>query len=448
MIAPMALACLAGCVSQRGAQTRPGNMDELSIAQARDKVFPALVFVHVVKSNLGSGEKSARVGAGSGFVISEDGFFVTNWHVAEKALEIRCLLSDGRDFPADLIGADKDTDIALCKLRMPEGETVPFAAFGSSAELMACDPVLVMGAPWGLSRSISTGIISCTHRYLEEASEYALWLQTDASVSPGNSGGPIVNARGEVVAITARGNLWGGNLGFGIPADEALIIISQLREFGKMNWSWTGIRLQPLRDFKRNISFPFTAGVIIADTEQGSPARLAGVLDNDRLLAVNGESVNGFTIENLPEICRKLGLLEKGVPATLTISRGEETLELTVTPREKGDVEGSEMDFPRWDFTAKAINQFDNPDLFFYQEKGVFVFGIKYPGNARDSDLSTGDIIKRVGNREILTLDDLKQAHEEALKNVATQHRIMFTVQRGGFTRQIVLDFARDYNRR
>ena len=448
LMAALAALFVSGCVSPQGGKTREWEIDGASMMRARDKVFPALLFIHVVKSNLGSGEKSARTGAGSGFLISEDGYFVTNWHVADKSLELRCLLSDGRSFSADLIGADKDTDLALCKLRLPEGENVPFAVFGSSEKLSECDPVLVMGAPWGMSRSVSTGIISCTRRYLEDASEYMLWLQTDASISPGNSGGPIINADGEVVAITARGSLWGGNLGFGIPADEAQIIVAQLREFGRMNWSWTGIRLQPLHDFERNISFPHTNGVIIADTEQGSPARLAGVLDHDRLLAVNGESVTGFTMENLPEIRRTLGLLPKGDPATLTISRDGGIVEIVMTPREKGDVEGNEMDFPRWDFTAKTINQFDNPELFFRQEKGVFVYGIKYPGNANDSDLSRGDIIKRVGNREIETLGDLKSAHDEAVKNVAAQHRIMFTVLRGGFTRQIVLDFARDYSRR
>ncbi len=442
----VALACVSGCALPRAAE--PGQMDQKSMMQARDKVFPALLFIHVVMRNMESGEKSARETAGSGFTISEDGFFVTNWHVVDKSLELRCLLTDGRSFPADVIGTDKDTDIALCKLRLPEGEKVPFAVFGNSTDITECEPILVMGAPWGLSRSISTGIIACSDRYLEEASEYALWFQTDASINPGNSGGPIVNAAGEVVAITARGTSYGGDLGFGIPSDEAKIIIAQLKEFGKVNWSWTGLELQPLRDFAKNIAFPYTNGVIVAETDPGSPARLAGVLDHDRITAVNSQPVTGMTIENLPEIRRILGLLPKEQPAALTIARNDETLVLNVTPREKGQVEGDEMDFPRWDFTAKVINKFDTPELHFYREKGVFIFGVKHPGNAYQASLREQDIIQRIGNQEIETLDDLKKAYDEAMAAVSQQHRLVFTILRGGFPRQIVLDFARDYSRR
>ena len=449
--AALALACGGGCALpriSRNLPADPGRMDMSTMMRARDKVFPALLYIRVVKSNLSSGEKSARETGGSGFIISEDGYFATNWHVVEKAQELRCLLSDGRSFAADVIGSDKDTDLALCRLRLPEGETVPRAVFGSSADIAVCDPVLVMGAPWGLSRSISSGIISCSERYLEGASEYVLWLQTDASISPGNSGGPVVNAAGEVVAVTARGAIYGGNLGFGIPADEAQIILGQLRENGRMDWSWTGVTLQPLHDFERNITFPHTHGVMVAETEPGSPARLAGVLDHDRVTAVNGRPVTGRAIENLPEIRRILGLLPKGEPAVLTVARGAETLEISVTPREKGSVEGDETDFKRWGFTAKAINKFDNPNLHFHRETGVFIFGIKYPGNAQQSDLGEGDIITRVGGRDIETLGDLRAAYDEAVAGVAQQHRIVFTVLRGGFQRQVVLDFARDYSRR
>ena len=450
VFAALAAACGAGCVAPRGVETPagPGRMDMTTMTRARDRVFPALLYIRVVMRSMDSGEKSAREGGGSGFLISSDGEFVTNWHVVDKSLELRCLLSDGRSFPADVVGADKDTDLALCRLRLPAGESVPFAVFGGSAALAACDPVLVMGAPWGLSRSISTGIISCTGRYLENSSEYALWLQTDASISPGNSGGPIVNAKGEVVAVTARGAILGGNLGFGVPADEAQIILAQLRGHGKVNWSWTGVALQPLRDFEKNIVFPFTNGVMVAETEPGSPARLAGVLDHDRILAVNGRPVTGMTIENLPEIRRLLGLLPKDEPAALTLARDGETLTLGVTPREKGRVEGDELDFPRWGFTAKAINQFDTPNLHFYKEKGVFIFGVKSPGNAQQAGLREQDILLRAGNRDIETLDDLKEAYDEAVASVTRQHRLVLSLLRNGLQRQIVLDFARDFSRR
>ncbi len=415
---------------------------------ARDRVFPALVFIKVVQQTHERGEKSARETAGSGVLISADGEFLTNWHVVDKAAGLRCLLTDGRAFPAELVGSDKDTDLALGRLTLPPGTTVPFAPLGDSAALTEGDPVFVMGAPWGLSRSISAGIISCTRRYLAGASEYTLWLQTDASVNPGNSGGPVVSGAGEVIGITARGMFFGGDLAFAIPANEATVIVDQLRSFGRMNWSWTGLQLQPIRDFDRNVYFDFDSGVIVSATDPASPARAAGILPKDRITAVSGIPVTACTQEDIPSVNRILGLLPKETPAALTILRGGETVTLTVTPRAKGRVEGDEMDFPRWDFTAKTVNQFDTPNLFFYREKGVFVFGTKHPGNAANAGLNTQDIIVKVGARDIETLDDLTTAHTEAMAALTSNHRAIFTVLRNGQHRQIVLDFSRDFNRR
>jgi len=429
--------------AEADAEGRPANMQV-----AREKVFPALVFVKVIQQTHDQGERSSRSGAGSGVLISQDGEFLTNWHVVEKSESVRCLLTDGRAFPANVIGMDKDTDLALCRLVLPEGEHVPFAALGDSDRLVEGDPVFVMGAPWGMSRSISSGIISCTRRYLEEASEYTLWLQTDASISPGNSGGPVVNQSGEVVGITARGTLLGGNMGFAIPASSAVMVAERLRVYKSMNWSWTGLQLQPLRDFDKNMYFDFKDGVIVSATDAGSPARKAGIQPKDRLVAINGVPVTALTQEDIPSINCMLGLLAKEQPATFTFIRNGETLTVTMTPREKGQVEGDEQEFPRWDFSAKVINQFDTPNLYFYREKGVFVFAVKYPGNAQASELRPNDIIVKAGGRDVQSMEDLQEAHKEALEGIAQNHRITFTVLRSGQTRVISLDFSRDYKRK
>ena len=420
----------------------------LNMQVARERVFPALVFVKVIKQTHDRGERSSSSVSGSGVLISEDGEFLTNWHVVDKAESVRALLTDGRAFTADVVGSDKDTDLALCRLVLPEGEKAPFASLGDSDTLVEGDPVFVMGAPWGLSRSISSGIISCTRRYLEEASEYTLWLQTDASISPGNSGGPVVDQTGEVVGITARGTLWGGNLGFAIPSRDAAMVAGRLRAYKSMNWSWTGLQLQPLRDFDKNMYFDSTNGVIVSATDTGSPARKAGIQPKDRLVAINDIPVTALTQEDIPAINCMLGLLEKEHPSTFVFVRGEETLTLSMVPREKGQVEGDEQEFPRWDFSAKVINQFDTPNLYFYREKGVFVFAIKYPGNAQSSELQVNDIIVKVGNRDIETMEDLQAAHKEALEGIDKNHRAMLTVLRKGQTRMISLDFSRDYKRR
>ena len=181
---------------------------------ATNRVFPAVIYVKCIRESFEQGKKTSQGVSGSGVLISESGEALTNWHVVDKAVEVRCLLYDGRALGARVVGYDKDTDLALLQLEAPEGtDEFPRAVIGDSTHLREGDFVMAMGAPWGMSRSVSIGIISCTRRYLPEASEYSLWLQSDCAISPGNSGGPLVNTAGEVIGINSRGHLWGGRHG-------------------------------------------------------------------------------------------------------------------------------------------------------------------------------------------------------------------------------------------
>jgi len=447
----MAVWVCAGCASNnpQGLGGGPANLDfRETVKGAKDKVFPAVVYVKCLQESHEAGRKITQEMAGSGVIISPEGQLLTNWHIVDKAVEIRCLLYDGRALDAKVLGKDKDTDLALVKLELAAGSAgLPCAPLGDSGKLKEGDFVMAMGAPWGLNRSVSIGIISCTRRFLPEHSEYSLWLQTDASISPGNSGGPLVNTAGEVVGINTLAVLMGGDMGFAIPAETIQIILPQLRQHGKVNWSWTGLQLQPLKDFGRNIYFEGTEGVVVAETDPESPARRAGILARDRILAVNGQKVVAMWAEDLPEIRRQFGLLAKYKPATLELTRDGKPMSIELTPREKGKVEGEELDCPRWDFTVKTINQFDNPDLYYYRKQGVFVYGIKYPGNAGEAGLEAKDIILNIDGKKVTTLADVKQIHQEALKNIEAKHRIVITVLRSGLMRQVVLDFSRDYEK-
>ncbi len=445
----MACAWSAGQVAA-GAET--GGLERLDfrevVRKAKDKVFPAVVFIKCIKESHERGKKSSEEVAGSGVIISPQGELLTNWHVVEKAVEVRCLLYDGQALEASVLGSDKDTDLALLRLGLTaDAPPLPHAVLGDSTRLKEGDFVMAMGAPWGLNRSVSIGIISCARRFLPQNSEYSLWLQTDAAISPGNSGGPLVNTDGEVVGINTRGVLWGGDMGFAIPTDTVRHIVAQVREHGKVNWSWTGLQLQPLRDFNRNIYFQATEGVIVAGTDPESPARRAGIQPRDRIVKVNGRPINAVTAENLPAVRRQLGLLPKHKPARFELMRNGKQVTVEVTPREKGKVEGEELDCPRWDFTVKTINQFDNPDLHFHRKKGVFVYGIKHPGNASEAGLSTQDILLKFDGKTVTTLEDVKAVHKTALENLDTKHRIVITVLRNGLMRQVVLDFSRDYEK-
>ena len=418
------------------------------VNRAKETVFPSVVYLRCVLENNELGQRLRVTASGSGVLVSASGELVTNWHVVNRALEVRCLLNDGRAFSADIVGQDKDTDLALVRLRLPAGETVPFAKLGDSARLQEGDFVMALGAPWGLNRSVSFGIVACARRYLPEGSEYSPWIQTDASISPGNSGGPLVDTEGLVVGINARGSMQGGDMGFAIPAETVSIVLPRLRDGGDADWAWTGLQLQPLRDFQRNITFEGDQGVIVVGTDDNSPARDAGFLARDRLLAINGEPVVALMEENLPEVRRRLALLPVDRSARLSVLRDGKPIELELSPRVKGRVLGEELACPRWDFTVKAINQFEVPDLHFQRPEGVYVFGVRSPGNASGSGLAPRDILLKVNGVDVRSLDDVRGLHARSIAGLANggPRRLVLSVLRGGRVVQIAVDVTRDYS--
>jgi serine protease Do len=418
------------------------------VRSAKSRVFPTVVYLKCLRETMEGGTRITTDVTGSGFLISPEGEALTNWHVVDDAVQVRCLLSDGRAMDAEVVGTDKATDLALIRLQPPaDGGPLPYAEIGDSRVLQEGDFVMAMGAPWGLNRSVSIGIVSCARRFLPETSEYSLWLQTDAAINPGNSGGPLVSTDGRVIGINTRGMDFGDGMGFAVPAETIAVLLPQLRAHGRVNWSWMGVQLQALRDFGRNIYFEGDAGVIVAATEPGSPGRRAGLQPRDRILAVGGRPVTATTEEDLPAVRMLLGMLPMDEPVSLEIVRGTEHLDVEVVPTEKGRVEGEELDCPRWDLTVKAINRFENEDLFFHRERGVFIYGVKFPGNAGASGLRHNDIILSIDGKPVETLDDVRRLHLEAVANVEQRHRVVFAVLRGGLMRRVVLDFSRDYEK-
>jgi serine protease Do len=434
-----------------GAKEAASDFREI-VRQAKSEVFPAVVYLKCLRQSMESGRARTEDVGGSGVVISEQGELLTNWHVIDRAVEIRALLSDGRAFKADLVASDRDLDLALVRLRLDEKhEPIPVAELGSSGHLVEGDFVMAMGAPWGLNRSVSVGIVSCTRRFLPDSSEYSLWLQTDASISPGNSGGPLVDTDGRVIGINTLVRMGGGDLGFSIPADTIREVLPRMREKGQVGWSWTGLRLQPLRDFDKDTYFEGTVGVIVAGVEPGSPAEAAGLKSRDRLLTVAGTPTNALTSEDLPAIRRMIALLPADAPVDLVIRRGDEERTVTLTPTMKGTVQGEEIDAPRWGLTVKQINRFENPELHRVKAEGVFVFGVRAPGNAMSAGISENDIIVEVDGKQIATLDDLKKAYDASLENLASsggsKKRLLVKILRAGRMNQVILDISRDYER-
>ena len=220
-------------------------------------MYPALVFVKPVKEDLCEGESRRVEVLGSGVIFRADGYVVTNHHVAEKAKEIRCVLGDRRQVRATVVGKDKATDLAVLKLDLPAGETLPFAELGTSADLEEGQFVMALGSPYGFERSISLGIISNARRHLDgESHPYNNWIQTDAAINPGNSGGPLVNTRGQVVGINTLAIRMANNLGFANPVDVVKRVIERLMKDGRYARAKHGLTLRALVDYVHNTVFP------------------------------------------------------------------------------------------------------------------------------------------------------------------------------------------------
>ncbi|MBR1588553.1 MAG: trypsin-like peptidase domain-containing protein [Kiritimatiellae bacterium] len=436
----------AACMLAAGCLTAPadGNGFRSVILDTRRKVAPALVYIRVVREALEGGKNERQVVAGSGVVITPDGELLTNHHVVDKATEIRCQLSDGTARTARKIGSDKDLDVALLKLECPSNAP-PFAAAElAPTPVTVGDVVLAMGAPWGLARSVTMGIVSCTDRYLEGCGQYTLWYQTDAAIAPGNSGGPLVDTQGRVVGLNTRGNLFGGQA-FTIPSPTILEVLPRLRAHGDAHWAWFGLNLQPLHDFNRDMTFPGGTGVIVAGTDAGSPARKAGLLPNDRIVAVDGEPVTVVNNEDLPAFNRRLGRLDFGKEVAFSVMRGGKEMTFGIAPTEKGRVEGAQKAFERWGFTAKEINRFDTPDLaFFAEDGGLFVSAVAWDGNAWSAGLKEKDVLLSWDGKPVKTLDGLSRTYEAALKDLPNRYRANIEVMRRGRRAQVVLNYLED----
>lgn len=435
-------AALAAVVSFSGCVTGVPDFRDV-VSRAESAVFPSLVYVSVVSEDTESGRDDRLQSSGSGVLISEDGELLTNHHVIDKAVKIRCQLSDGSMYSAKVVGKDKDLDVALLRLEAQDGVLFPCAKL-SSRRMDVGEFVLAMGAPWGLARSVSMGIISCNDRYLDEFGEYTLWYQTDAAISPGNSGGPLVDTRGEVVGLNAAG-VEAGAQAFTIPSPIIMDILPNLRAHGDARWAWLGVEWQPLRDFELDAVFDATDGVVVAGVDPQGPAAAAGLAANDRVVAIAGSPVTAMFREDLPGIRRRLGMLPCGKSVRFDFVRGGETMRADVTPRYKGDVEGREAVLKRWGFTAKEINRFETPDLaFLMPEGGVYMSAVAWDGNADNSGFRQRDVVKAIDGRPVATLGELQAVYDESMARLGETTQISVDVMRKGRPVHLILNYSVD----
>ncbi len=435
--------------SAQGAMTEVDSTFELlpeKITAAKKSVFPALVFIRSVNDMQDQGLSAKVNSSGSGVILNNEGLVLTNWHVINKADHIRCQTTDGDAFEAEVVGSDKDIDIALIKLKT-DRKDFPVAELVASDKMTYGDFVIAMGAPWGMSRSVSLGIISCPQRYLEQ-NQYTLYLQTDASISPGNSGGPLVNTDGKVIGINTLGSSQGGgDIGFAVPTSTILEVIDDLKNHKAVQWSWTGIDLQAINDFSKNIFFEKgQGGVIVANIEPKSPAEKAGLKARDRILTIAGKKCDALSEESIPNIKRYLSLLKADQPIELVIERDKQNITLQITPIARGASEGASETYDRWGVTFAEINRFETPNLFHHKDSGIYIKSFTERSNAQNCRFIPGDILISIDNKAVNSLPEAKEIYDATLKNIDNKTKAVLKVLRNGRQMDIVLDYTTDLN--
>lgn len=408
-----------------------------AVLKAKRRVAPALVHIRPVKEVFASGKREEILAVGSGFIVSSDGYVLTNEHVTGKSKLVTCVLNDKDEMQADVVGVDPETDIALLKLKT-ERENLPFAKLGDSQKLEAGQTVLAMGSPHGLARSVSLGIVSVPDRHLEEGgqsiSPYSNYIQTDAAINFGNSGGPLVNLRGEVVGVNARVLLNAENVGFAIPVSAVREVMTSLKTHGKVNRSWIGITLQEMRAKTDN---PSLKGVIIADVDPLGPAHGAGVKPGDILVEVDGTKTHARFAEDLPAVSKLIADFPVGRELTISVEREGEMRRFALITTEKGATRQDETEFSAWGFTGAE----PTPEAIRFAQlpgkKGVVITGVQVGGIAGNAGLKQGDIILAFDGVEIIDREVFSSLYQQAVDSA--KPRILLVVKHGALTRYVLV---------
>ncbi|UTF61430.1 DegQ family serine endoprotease [Gilvimarinus sp. DA14] len=346
---------------------------------------------------------------GSGFIISEDGYIVTNNHVIDGADEVNVRLHDKREFVAKTIGADPLSDLALLKI---EAEDLPKLTFAKADSLKVGQWVVAIGSPFGLDYSASAGIVSAKGRSIgANQSQYVPFIQTDVAINPGNSGGPLFNMDGEVVGINSQiySRSGGSNgLSFSIPSDVAEEVVAQLKDGGRVERGWLGVMITDVdRDLAISFGLDKPVGALVNDVEPGSPAEKGGLKPSDVIIGFDGEEVIDSGM--LPQL---VGRVAPGTEVDLTVMRGgkKETLEVTLGEREVQDDVAQSAESKKGNSLDRLGLQIDNIDQR-YRERwkldgGVLVRQVEPNSPAAETGLRPGDVIVQLGYDEVTDVSD------------------------------------------
>ncbi|MBP6801472.1 MAG: DegQ family serine endoprotease [Zoogloea sp.] len=365
-------------------------------------------------------------GVGSGFIVSPDGYVLTNAHVVDGASEVTVKLTDKRDFKAKVVGVDKRTDVALLKI---DASGLPFVKTGDAERTKVGEWVVAMGSPFGFENTVTAGIISAKARRLPDEN-YVPFIQTDVAINPGNSGGPLFNLAGEVIGINSQiYSRSGGFMGisFAIPIDVAMKVKDQLQKYGKVSRGRLGVAIQGLdAELAQNFGLDKPVGALVASVENGSPAEKAGLAPGDVVLGVNGQKV-----DNSADLPRIIGEQKPGSVVRLSIWRDRKARDINVTLGEQageklaamgGAERKSESASGKLGLTGRALTAQEASRLGV--PGGVVVEGLSGP--AAKSGLQPGDVIIGVNNQPITGIEQFRKLLD------AAGNRFALLIQRGG----------------
>jgi serine protease Do len=380
-------------------------------------------------------EEEVPRGVGSGFIISTDGYVMTNAHVIDGADEVIVTLTDKREFKAKIIGSDKSSDVALVKI---DGGSLPHLTMGSSDKIKVGEWVIAIGSPFGLDNTVTAGIISAKAR---DTGDYLPLIQTDVAVNPGNSGGPLINMRGEVVGINSQiYSRSGGYMGisFAVPIDEALRVSDQLKATGKVTRGRIGVAIQDVsKEVAESLNLPKAQGAFVGRVEPGSPAEKGGVEAGDIVV-----KVNGATIETSGDLRRLAGGTKPGTRITLTVWRKGAYRDLTVVLAEMdADKTGKPDDKKHKDKNAPTSNALGliTSDLSEEEKKEMGVdHGVQVEsaeGPAQRAGIRPGDVIERFKDTDIT---DVKQFNALVAK-ADPKKAVAVLVLRGGASQFVLV---------
>jgi serine protease Do len=391
------------------------------------------------------GNRGQITGQGSGFFISPDGYAVTNNHVVDGADKVEVTADDGKVYKAKVIGADARTDVALIKVE--GGSNFPFAKLSDSKPRIG-DWVLAVGNPFGLGGTVTAGIVSASGRDIGNG-PYDDFIQIDAPVNKGNSGGPAFNTEGEVMGVnTAIYSPSGGSVGiaFSIPASTVKTVIAQLKDKGTVSRGWIGVQIQPVTaDIADSLGLKKAEGALVAEPQANGPAAKAGIESGDVITAVNGETVKDArelarTIGALaPGAAVKLNVLHKGKDTTVNLTLGQlpNTLEAKAdTDKSDRDTRKRGSDVPKLGLTLAPADSVAGAG-----KDGVVVTEVDPKSAAAERGFKEGDVILEVGGKSVTNAGDVREALDAARTD--NKNSVLMRVKSGGSSRFVAVPIAK-----